>query len=242
MRFKTFDAKVKSDDGAGEFEALVSVFGNVDSTGDRVVPGAFAGTLARWAQSGDPIPVIWSHRWEDPDYHIGHVVAAEERDDGLWVRGQLDLEHSKAQQVYRLLKGRRVTQFSFAYDVVDERRASDGANELLALDVFEVGPTLVGANRATDLLAVKAGRVLSARNESDLRAARDLLDAVISQVEVAEPEEEDSAPIKSGQDAEPSASDEEPDGAKSSVDHAAVSAQDDQRRLLAAAELELLGI
>ena len=29
----------------GEFQALVSVFGNVDRGGDRVMPGAFAKTL-----------------------------------------------------------------------------------------------------------------------------------------------------------------------------------------------------
>ena len=41
------------DDGqAGEFTALVSVFGNVDSYGDVVQPGAFERTLKEWSASG----------------------------------------------------------------------------------------------------------------------------------------------------------------------------------------------
>jgi hypothetical protein len=73
----------------GEFEALVSVFGNVDYGGDRVVKGAFAKSLARWEEKGDPIPVIWNHMWENPEAHIGKVNPgdAAETDDGLLVKG-----------------------------------------------------------------------------------------------------------------------------------------------------------
>ena len=145
-------------DGApeGSFEAIVSVFGNVDYAGDRVVKGAFLGSLARWKDSGDHIPVIWSHQWQDPTMHIGEVVEAEERDEGLWVKGQLDVDDNPtAAQVHRLLSKRRVKEFSFAYDVLDEKPTKD-ANDLLELDVFEVGPTLKGMNAETELIAAKA--------------------------------------------------------------------------------------
>lgn len=149
-RFKALD------EGAGTFEAVVSVFGNVDLVGDRVVAGAFETSLKDWADSGDPIPVIWSHKWDDPHMHIGAVTEASEVADGLLVKGALDLDAPVAAQVYRLLKERRVKEFSFAYDVVREKRAPDGANELLELKVIEVGPTLKGANPTTQLLDVKA--------------------------------------------------------------------------------------
>lgn len=161
-RVKAFAGVVKAagePDGldAGEFTAFVSVFGNVDSMGDRVLRGAFADDLAAWKAGGDPIPVVWSHDWRDPFSHIGEVREASESDRGLMVRGALDLDNPKAAQVFRLLKGRRVRQFSFAYDVIEERPGEDGANELAKLHVHEVGPTLVGANQETELLAVKAG-------------------------------------------------------------------------------------
>jgi HK97 family phage prohead protease len=183
--------------GAGEFTALVSVFGNEDSVGDVVMPGAFADDLDRWRQKGDPIPVIWSHDWGDPFSHIGEVTDAKEVPAGLLVTGRLDLENPKAEQVWRLLKGRRVTQFSFAYDIEDggwgERDGRD-VYELRKLRVHEVGPTLVGANQETELLAakaahvasgMKAGRVLSQKNFESLTAAYQAIGEVLA---AAQPE------------------------------------------------------
>jgi HK97 family phage prohead protease len=208
MLFKTCPATVKAageNDGLvdGQFEAIVSVFGNKDSYGDIVRPGAFAETLAEWEASGDPIPVYYSHRMDDPDFNIGHVLEAKETDEGLWVKAQIDLEDdapSKARQVYRLMKGRRLTQFSFAYDVVDGGYEKDGDEEFFELRkvrLYEVGPTPIGANQETELLGVKAaaerlahnaqadlkaGRVLSAKNEATLREAKASLDAAAQQI------------------------------------------------------------
>lgn len=164
--FKNASVQVKAagpDDGLqdGQFKALVSVFGNVDSAGDKVVPGAFTKTLTDWQESGNPIPVYWSHRMDDPDMNIGYVLDAKETDDGLEVLGQLDLEDGaspKAKQAYRLLKGRRATQWSFAYDVIDGGPVeADGLeyNELRELKLYEVSTTPIGANEQTETLAVK---------------------------------------------------------------------------------------
>jgi HK97 family phage prohead protease len=143
----------------GEFEALVSVFGNVDRGGDRVMPGAFGKTLAEWGEKGDPIPIIWNHMWDNPEAHIGAADPGDvvETDDGLFVkRGRIDLDNPFAAQVYRLLSERRVKEFSFGYSVRDAETAKDGAYDLLDLDLFEIGPTLKGMNPATELLAVKS--------------------------------------------------------------------------------------
>ncbi len=224
----------------GTFEAIVSVFGNVDSYGDRVMQGAFEKTLAEWEASGNPIPVYYSHRMDDPEYNIGEVLDAKElapgdpllpeslKDlGGLWVKGQLDQhdEARKARQVYRLMKGRRLTQFSFAYDVeaytvVKGANDSESVWELNELKLYEVGPTPIGANQETELLSVKsaahhaermaaevkAGRVISAKNESELRTAHESIGRVLAALE---PDEESKA-----SDAAPAKAAEEPDGAK----------------------------
>lgn len=195
---KAFRAEVKAfDDLTGVAEAVVSVFGNIDLGGDRVVAGAFAKTLDEWAAKGDPIPVIWSHEWDDPQSHIGWVEDAAERADlgGLWVKMRFDIEENpRARQVARLLKQRRVTQFSFGYYARDFRMVTDPdgtpVRELLDIELFEVGPTLLGMNPATQLLEaasrtardLKAGRVLSGKNEAALAEARDLIDGVLVQL------------------------------------------------------------
>jgi HK97 family phage prohead protease len=163
---------------AGEFEALFSVFGNVDLGGDRVVKGAFAKSLAKWQESGDPIPVYWNHQWDDPFANIGGIDPsdAKETDDGLWGKVAIDMDNPFAVQVYNLLEKRRVKEFSFGYQVIDSEKADDGATDLLELDIFEVGPTLKGMNPETQLLAVKAydATVGDTKAWADAVAARDV--------------------------------------------------------------------
>lgn len=214
MKTKSFDAHVIADSdavGPGGFKAIVSVFNNVDSVGDVVMPGAFADTLKAWEESGHAIPVIWSHQWSDPESHIGEVEEAKEllpgdpllpphlaALGGLWVKGTFD-DEPRAQKVRRLLKGGRVKNWSFAYDVKDGAPSDrDGRNiyELRKLDVLEVGPTLIGANRLTDLVEAKAGRVLSFKNVDRLDQARSLIAEVLSSADAGteEPKSQDAPP------------------------------------------------
>lgn len=201
MYTKSFPARVKAVGSAqgleeGQFRALVSVFGNEDSYGDVVAEGAFTEDLLRWKDSGDPQPVIWAHSWGDAFAHVGRVIEAEETKDGLVVLGQIDdLDtNPTAAQVHRLLKGRRVKNFSFAYDV-DEGGWVDvkdhpwgGYYELRKMTVHEVGPCLIGANRDTELLAAKAAqltrsakrRTLAPGEITELTKARDALNVVLA--------------------------------------------------------------
>lgn len=208
MQTKNYSALFKAhkgDDGkpTGEVTAVVSVFGNVDIVGDRVLKGAFRKTLEEWKASGDPIPMLWSHDWSNPMSHIGGWDASKavETDEGLELTGLVDIDAGNpiADQAFRLMEKRLVREFSFAYDVLDEAPAKDGANELIELSLIEAGPTLKGANSATRLVAAKAmldaadakaGRVLSAKNEGSLRdvqsalkAAAEVLDGVLAAVE-----------------------------------------------------------
>lgn len=151
----------------GQFRALVSVFGNVDSSGEVVVPGAFADTLQEWEKRGAPIPLVWSHQWDNPFANIGHVVKAKETSDGLEIVGELDLDgndNPTARYVHKLLKTRRINQFSFAYDVDEGGWAAkaepaegepDEVFELRKLSLHETGPCLIGVNRATELREIK---------------------------------------------------------------------------------------
>jgi HK97 family phage prohead protease len=152
----------------GTFEAFVSVFDNVDLDNERVRPGAFAGTLARWRESGDPIPVIFSHQWGDLDAHVGVVVDASEVPagdprlpaeiaglGGLYVKGALDIGEDFAGRLWKRLKRRSIREFSFAYDVLKAQPANDGVLDLVELDLIEVGPTLKGANPLTELVGAK---------------------------------------------------------------------------------------
>ena len=225
MRVKTAPViKAGPEDGLeeGEFLAYASVFGNVDSYGDIVQPGAFDGSLKEWEDAPGVLPVLFGHNMSDPDYNIGHVISAVEDEKGLLVRARLDLEAPKGVTVHRLLKEGRVSQMSFAYDVIRSApgKGPDGedALELHELKLYEVSVVPIGANQETSVLAVKAalaslaggekvGRVLAAKHLDGLRAARDSITEVIKAAEVDD--ESKAGPGKAG------VKDEGPAGVKS---------------------------
>lgn len=169
MQFKTFTATANVTE-AGTVEAIVSVFNNVDYVGDRVMPGAFSKTLENYAASGRNIPFVWSHDYDTPESYIGKVVEAEETSEGLKVKAEL-FDTPRAQVVRELLVNRVVSEFSFAYEVVNSQKAADGYTELTELNLLECGPTLRGANPMTRLLDAKAVDVRLSELPNNYRSA-----------------------------------------------------------------------
>jgi HK97 family phage prohead protease len=158
-QFEAADLAVKSvNDDKGEFTALVSVFGNVDLVGDRVMPGAFTKSIEVWQGKSESVPVIFSHKHDDPMAYIGEVDPSYlmQTDRGLFVKGSLDLTNPYAAQTYKLMQRKAITGFSFGYTVPLEQKGADGARELHEIDLFEVGPTFKGANPAAGVLTVKS--------------------------------------------------------------------------------------
>ncbi|WP_160051284.1 HK97 family phage prohead protease [Nocardiopsis sp. FR26] len=205
MRTKSVPVQIKA---AGEHEgtengvveAIVATY-DKDSVGDKIAPGAFTKTLEEWAASKDPIPFIWSHDWSNPDAHIGVIEEAKETSEGLWIKARVDLEEPFAAKVYRLLKGRRVKQFSFGYEVKEgayvDLKNDDGSYsgfyELRELKLFEAGPCLVGANQNTSLGVVKA---------ADTGLTEDRVRAIVAEV-LASKSTPDPEPAPTGPDPEP---------------------------------------
>jgi len=165
--FPTQEIKALPDEGEGVFEAIVAVFGNVDRGGDRIKKGAFRRTLE---ERGLP-PIIWSHMWDVPP--IGTVTEAAENNEGLRIKGRLFVgegdDHPIARQVYTAMKARDgngvspLREFSFGYEVRDsseEKQDGEDVRVLKDVELFEIGPTLVGMNPATRLLAVKSAETV----------------------------------------------------------------------------------
>lgn len=160
---KAFSAKAEATDIPGEFIALVSAFGNTDSQGDIVEAGAFTKTLAEWIIKDRPIPVVWSHQFHDPDNILGEYVEATETEDGLLLRGQLDLDHPKAARIHKLMLKGLIVEFSISGQVRDyELIEDDDADswwpslKIKDIDLWEAGPCFKGANPETELLSIKA--------------------------------------------------------------------------------------
>lgn len=209
MKLKDMQVSFRTDGDdlqEGQFLVYPSTFTrHPDSYGDVVAKTAFDDTIKSWKESGNVLPGLYGHRMDDPDYFVAEAIDQGVDDHGWWVKGQFDMDSPKAAQVYRLVKGKRLSQLSFAFDVLDEGTVEldDGttANELRKLKVYEFSFVPVGANQDTSIVAVKsaadmltaevkAGRVISAKNESSLResvsqitAAAESLNNVLSQLD-----------------------------------------------------------
>jgi len=145
----------------GQVEAIVSVFGNVDSYGERVMPGAFTESLGKKLPKG-----VWMHDWSNPvaktleatELLPGDARLPESLKElgGLYIKGQFFKDIEDSWQAYLKVREGLVDEFSIGYRLQEwAKDEQDGTIKLLKLDLFEWSPVLVGANRATATLSVK---------------------------------------------------------------------------------------
>jgi HK97 family phage prohead protease len=190
--------KLRKDDAGqptGEVEFYAAKFGNVDLVGDRMVKGSFANTLEAWREKGAPIPIVFSHKWDDPFSLIGYADPKNvtEDDAGLLVKGTLDIDDNPtAKQVWKNMSRKTLNEASFAYDVKSEsglKKGRDGANDIYEVDLLEVGPTLKGANPDTvGVLSAKA----RAASESKSTSVDGSIEATQSAILAALPDSNDN--------------------------------------------------
>lgn len=136
-------------DGRRRVEGYAAVFGNRDSYGDIIMPGAFAESL----QVKPDVKVLWQH---DPDNAIGKQEAAVEDEFGLAVRGVLTNTDLVTGTVVPLLLDEVITGLSIGYNVIEEDYDSDLEAWLLKkILLFEWSPVTFPANELASVLQVK---------------------------------------------------------------------------------------
>lgn len=155
---KSFDLlEVKTfDDEPGRYQALVSVYENVDHGGDIVEKGAFDEAIQAKAERGGKYPCVWDHHHREPPIGVSTLESVADgvlQDTHLFVGKSADgVVHQRANEVYLGLKHEAITQHSFAYLTHDyrmEQAEGKSVRRLTRLEPLEAGPTLFGMNPAT---------------------------------------------------------------------------------------------
>jgi hypothetical protein len=147
------DIKAVSEEG--EIEGYGSIFGNVDSYGEIVMPGAFSESLAEARRKGRSIKMLWQH---DPMQPIGVWDDLAEDGKGLWVKGRLLKDVSpKAAETYGLIKEGALDGLSIGYRTIDAEQDDKrpGVYLLKKLDLREVSPVTFAANERARIESVK---------------------------------------------------------------------------------------
>lgn len=125
-------AQVKFDTVGGmKFSGYASKFNDIDSYGDTIAPGAYLSTLSNRKR---PIQMRWNHYGEV----IGKWMKLEEDDYGLFVEGELTPNHSKAADVYALLKHGAIDGLSIGYMPKEHEMLDNGIRVLKEIELFEI--------------------------------------------------------------------------------------------------------
>ena len=120
----------------GRLKGYASRFGEPDQSGDVVLPGAFAGSLARLKEAGRTVKFLWQH---DPTRPIGTWEQVREDATGLFVAGEVLTDLALGKEAALLIQAGAVDGLSIGYRVVRaEPNRETGGRNLIEIDLWEV--------------------------------------------------------------------------------------------------------
>ena len=153
----------QADDGTRTVEGYGSVFGNADSYGDIVMPGAFLESL----KARKP-KMLWQHRSDMP---VGVWDEVEEKKRGLWMRGRI-LPTAMGNDAYTLLKAGALDGLSIGFTTrkyeIDQTKK---VRRLTEVELFETSLVTFPANDKATVTNVKAAHESERDFEQFLREA-----------------------------------------------------------------------
>jgi HK97 family phage prohead protease len=148
------EIKFTGDGTQGIFEGYASVFGNVDSDGDIILPGAFKSAIQ---QPNRKVAMFFNHRaWELP---VGKWDALTEDSKGLFVRGQLTPGHSGASDLKAAMQHGTVEGMSVGFSVTkdDYSLAANGGRIFKNITTLrEISVCTFPANEEAGVSAMKS--------------------------------------------------------------------------------------
>jgi len=148
MESKNFKLKIKQIGEKGEFEGYAATFGNKDTVGDVIEPGAFTKTL----QENPNVPILWQHK---PDEPIGITTEIVQDQHGLYVKGQLNLATTRGREAYELLKQGVIKGLSIGYETLKETWIN-GIRHIKEVRLWEYSLVTFPANTSAQVVAVKS--------------------------------------------------------------------------------------
>lgn len=142
--------EIKALDESGRFSGWASKYGIIDHGKDKVMPGSSAKRLMKSTR----VQLLLQH---DADKPIGEGIL-EEKADGLWLEGQIDLDDPMnfgRFAHHKMLRG-ELGALSIGYLVPEGgAKRSNGVRELHEIEVIEVSPVVFPMNDQATIETVK---------------------------------------------------------------------------------------
>ncbi len=125
---------LKSVEADGTFTGYASLFGEVDLGQDLVMPGAFRESLRLRGARG--VKLLFQH---DPNEPIGVWLELAEDSRGLFARGRLMPEVTRAREVLSLMRAGALDGLSIGFRTVKGRTdPATGVRRLDQIDLWEI--------------------------------------------------------------------------------------------------------
>lgn len=159
--FSDVEFKV-SGDTPGLFEGYASVFGNTDSYGDVVAPGAFTQTISEWKGRGRLFPMYLNHgaALGAPGLPAGKWLSVEEDSHGLVVKGQLlGLDTEAGKYHYALMRDGALQGLSIGFrsrEAAFGKKPGEPRRTLKRVDLVEISLVDVPANSSAQVSTYKS--------------------------------------------------------------------------------------
>lgn len=148
MEFKSLPLEVKAEGDEGVITGYGSIFGNMDSYGDVIEPGAFSESLTKRKPK-----MLWQHRMDTP---IGVWDEVKEDSRGLFMRGRLARNTSKGGEAYELVKMNALDGLSIGFRATQDEMDGN-TRKLKAVELYEVSLVTMPANELATITGVKSG-------------------------------------------------------------------------------------
>lgn len=162
-----FAVKAPSDGGRVR-KGICAVFGNVDSYGDRIMPGAFTKTIT---EGKNRVKHLWNHDFSAPPTAVVTELREVTREElppevldfapdatgGLLVSREY-LPTAAGDEILAGVDSGAITEMSFGYDVISYEMVSEGdltIRNLKEVRLYDTSDVLWGANEATVAMGAK---------------------------------------------------------------------------------------
>lgn len=129
-----------------------SRFGNIDSDGDMLVPGAFSKTIKERGIEGSGLILHLADHRMDTDHVLGKPKLWEVADGAMFETTISDT--TKGNDILKLYRDGVINQHSFGFKTVKNAQKS-GYNEIQEVFMYEVSTVPLGANSLTPFTGFK---------------------------------------------------------------------------------------
>lgn len=156
LRNKTFSFKTAADETGYHFMGYGSTYGNTDRDGDVMLSGCFDETI----KNRPSVPLCLNH---DPNVVIGRADLTSD-DKGLFLKGLLNTESERANEVLQLMKMGALNSFSIGFFPLEfepnenSKQKFWDSYDIKAADLVEVSVVTVPANPEALVTEIKTAK------------------------------------------------------------------------------------